>query len=334
MKKSAILLVLVILGALLSGCDLTDYYVPETKPTTLAPSESTGNIDWKDGELCAIAFLGYADSLQDADMQPVYDSYAEQYSISRDAEQSLWIELEGDEVYLIIPRYEESALGIHKVLTGKVLSSGEVLYSGDAKPLFLRCNLSDIHPNSSIVVSHRDTNTDLAPSRNLVDGNIILPPDGTVRDVTIPQNGDAPYQKSGAASVAMSGDWQMLFSYNDENFVQGLNFTTDNKMTMFHGWAESELAEKFTGEYTFAGDNHPQYPVGTLLYTLNLVYAIDDEYVSEKTPGYAIQGAYTVEFTGDDVMKLTRLGGDQLVYNEHPPTPEVYTFNRAEEAVG
>jgi len=88
----------------------------------------------------AVAFLGYGDRMdfRHTYVEGIFESLGD-FAI----EQVGHIDYEGDEWYLIVPRYKND-------VNIKNLGSGEVhtIYNGDA--FTVKCNLSDVHPNIEI----------------------------------------------------------------------------------------------------------------------------------------------------------------------------------------
>ena len=169
--------------------------VPNNKSSTVASSESsivseegpleTEGINWAPGELFGIAFLGYADNLDDEDMQLMYDYYKEAYPVLKDYTKSAWVEAEGNEVFVIIPRYKGSQITVREYYVVEENELGPKLYSGTNDALFLLCNFSDLHFNTNVTVDYYDDSESINPYVSLMDGSAAIPEGGRVHDLTL-----------------------------------------------------------------------------------------------------------------------------------------------------
>ena len=122
----------------------------ESKVDDSAEKEEVSNID--KNFVYGIEFLGYS---QDYDNFSI-ESYLTQEQIST----METFEYEGDEYYLILPTQDDIYMDVYAydaTAADGMGVIGEILYTttpGDA--LFLRCNVSDIHPNVSIWIGNED----------------------------------------------------------------------------------------------------------------------------------------------------------------------------------
>ena len=173
-----ILLLLVVILATLAGC------VPE-KPQVLDKTGFVYNdsnyrsdyanvfdFDNCDGQpMFAVAFLGYGDRMD------FRNTYIE--GIFKDLgdvaiEQIGHIDYEGDEWYLIVPRYKED-VDITNLDTGEV----HTIYNGEA--FTVKCNLSDLHSNIEISTELNLSGHKFSPQIG-GDGKLVQNPD--VWDIT------------------------------------------------------------------------------------------------------------------------------------------------------
>lgn len=88
----------------------------------------------------AAAFLGYGDRM---DFRNTYVAGVFNDLGDSAVEQVRHIDFEGDEWYLIVPRYSED-------VEIKNLDTGEVYTVYEGKAFTVKCNLSDLHPNLEI----------------------------------------------------------------------------------------------------------------------------------------------------------------------------------------
>jgi len=304
MKKAALLITLTICLLLCTACK------KDAPPEQNFSAFDASVIDWQDGELCAVAFLGYAGTLHDADMYPVYDAFEAQYPGLTAENNCTWFQTVGQEVYLIIPRYSDT------LLTVTIFSEdGEESKFLQAAPLFLQCNESDIMGNSRITLEHQGTTCSFSPRISLDDSRLLLPEDGTVRDITNRALIGLSDENAEANRDLLPGDWQLYGE--DEIFgfvVNYLSFAGDGTVTLAHGVADGDIIEEYQGFYTLSGEDHKELPVGTLLLTLDMVYAVYDEEISETAKGLTIESAHKIFFPDDNHLVLTNIRGDELIF--------------------
>ena len=143
MKYTAI----ICLSALLFGCTEPELIVDDgpgmayydaDKRTEYANALDFDNYEGQ--PYFAAAFLGYGDMMdfRNAYIKDIFDSLPEE-KIKKTAH----FDCEGDEWYLIVPRYKEDVY-----ITN--LDTGEVRTVEDGDAFTVKCNLSDIYPNIEI----------------------------------------------------------------------------------------------------------------------------------------------------------------------------------------
>lgn len=125
------------------------------------------NIDWQDGQFFAVAFLGYGKEVYD------YEGYIDVYFEQNEQVQQSYI-VEGDENYLIIPRYPENLI---KVVSQEVTTDGfeigDVLYEISGENHFaIKCNVSDIYSNVLIQTEIDGSMYEFSPFISLKDGEL------------------------------------------------------------------------------------------------------------------------------------------------------------------
>ena len=119
----------------------------------------------------AVAFLGYGDRMdfRHTYVEGIFESLGD-FAI----EQIGHIDYEGDEWYLIVPRYKED-VNITDLHTGEV----HTVYNGEA--FTVKCNLSDLHPNIEISTEQNLSGHIFSPQIG-GDGRLVANPD--VWDIT------------------------------------------------------------------------------------------------------------------------------------------------------
>ena len=147
MRILAIFLLVAVIATALSGClpqkpSVLDgpgmVYIDSDYRTEYA---NVFDFDSYDGQpVFAVAFLGYGDRM---DFRNTYIEGIFSDLENFTSEKIEHIDYEGDEWYLIVPRYKED-VDITNLDTGEV----HTIYNGEA--FTLKCNLSDLHPNIEI----------------------------------------------------------------------------------------------------------------------------------------------------------------------------------------
>ena len=121
--------------------------------------------------VCGIEFLGYGQYYNDI---PFMDY------LTKEQYESLNIFLyEGDEYYLIVPNGEDILIEVYNIIDGGEegmdVMGGNFSMTKPGTPVLLRCNVSDIHPNTSIWVGNKeDKHTSFKPSCDLASGKAVL----------------------------------------------------------------------------------------------------------------------------------------------------------------
>lgn len=143
--------------------------VPETTtPTT--PEVSL--IQWEEQELFAVALLNY--DYEKTEFDSVANDYLEQYLGCSLEDSAPRFELDGTELYLIIPRDPSVPVDIYELDFGvDDLEKGELLYSVVDEPYFiLNCNVSDLFANVLLEGTSNGEEYSFSPSISLRDGTL------------------------------------------------------------------------------------------------------------------------------------------------------------------
>ena len=173
-KYAAIALVI----ALLTGCASVKPQVPDKTGMVYKDSDyrsiyaNVFDFDSLDTQpMFAVAFLGYGD-IMDARHTYVENVFADLGDFA--IEQVGHVDYEGDEWYLIVPRYMED-VDITNLDTGEV----HTIYNGEA--FTVKCNLSDLHSNIEISTEQNLSGHKFSPQIG-GDGKLVHNPD--VWDIT------------------------------------------------------------------------------------------------------------------------------------------------------
>lgn len=154
-------------------------------PQTGALAPPTDSFEWDDGVVAAIACLGYLNSnslgVEFENWSSVYDAYADTYSIFADVPISevKTLVLSGDEVYCLIPRYENTRIIVETLELNlendndNLMEVIDVVFDDSAKSLVINCNVSDLFSNVQITIITDDKEISFSPSISLKDGSVV-----------------------------------------------------------------------------------------------------------------------------------------------------------------
>ena len=143
-----------------------------------------GAVDWQDGEMMAVAFLGYYDSFAAFEAAPSYTRLTKTFPQIVEAAQ---VECGlGREIFLVFPRDAGATLAVNE--NGKWVTDDnrEVFYrSEEGKPVLL---LNNWYEDNSQVVCTDSSGVTLTyvPAINSRTGTLRKPADGRVRDISLP----------------------------------------------------------------------------------------------------------------------------------------------------
>lgn len=138
--------------SLLSGC--------AEAPSAGSHSEpGWNNIPFADGQLYAVAHLGYQE-------MGSLDYYVEEYL---DNDQIPVHYLSPGDFYLVIPRYGEMELSLYQ--NDFTTSNSTLIYEDpNCRPFVLQCNVSDIFSDATIRLSYQGSTVEFSPFISLKDG--------------------------------------------------------------------------------------------------------------------------------------------------------------------
>jgi len=132
------------------------------------------------GSACGVVYMGYVDPAADDldSWRSYYESlfrdggYLDTYAFLADIPASSFATTGGEELFLIIPADAGASVSVsHTVYdTEYHASQGETLYSGGGAPFLLKCNVSDIYPDSQVLISGSGGSTTVVPMISLMDG--------------------------------------------------------------------------------------------------------------------------------------------------------------------
>lgn len=315
MKK--IILLLLVFLLMLSGCHLIskpthgdqppiDSGDPDDKPKQPIYTERAG-FDWQPDDLAAIAFLGYADDTQFGYYSETaeFENFVLFYS---GINYLTKVYDEGDEVYVIIPRYKESEVTI----TTKDQSQ-ETLYHEDGEGgVLLKTNLSDLHASTQVTIKLDDQELVFDPSLDNAEGKLILPDKG-LKDLSFyisPDFEDLRYN-----IFTFKGSWKSEYRNN-----QG---EAKSVRLIFHGLDHS--SDHDYHELSYIDEANDEVSLGVFYFNVpidfkepmdentNLVYV---EWYSRKSDPHQSFGKFAYQFLDFDTLLLKHVSYDPLVAGE------------------
>ena len=118
-----------------------------------------------DEQLMAIFFLNSVNNMDNSIINKYYSNDELQEFDS--------IQLEGEEYYLVVPRYNDKVL-ISALSMAEDGSTIHTTLKEVDKPFFIKCNISDIFANSEIKLTHNGEEYKFSPYISLKDGTVAL----------------------------------------------------------------------------------------------------------------------------------------------------------------
>ena len=134
------------------------------------PTEVKG-ISWDSDHLFGISFLGYHQDLNQFLKSAAFNDFTKKYPA---AANSIPVDMGGDEIFCVIPRKVDLSTAVcsYNDRTGEY---GPFIYEGIGRPILLKCNISDLYPNSAVWVSRGEFAIEYYPQVDLAFGDPIIP---------------------------------------------------------------------------------------------------------------------------------------------------------------
>ena len=263
--------------------------------------------------ICAVAMIGFAEGdLEDHLVEIVRD-----FPVVAAIPSDHWIETEGDEVYLVIPRDPNASVAVNEWVMSPTSSTGpyegevgDVLYRSDyGDPIIVRGNISEISPNImiSIVEDHGDS-LNYIPFCNLLDGTLDIPAGSpSVLDYTV-------YPSFFVSPSDVPGDWTSFYGYKEDGGAVTCSLTIGADGYLAYMWGPSDgLYENFyEGSWTSSPRaNEDGMPSEAVVFDLTLTEGTAE--ASDKLVGtFAL--AHFPE--APDYLYIEYIDGDPLVYTQ------------------
>ena len=113
-------------------------------------------VEWRDKDICAVVFVGFGKDFASISNTGDYAKFRDRFPSLRKMAK-FTTETAGDEVFYIIPRFSDATVTINEykidLEDNMKETTGKKIYDGAAAPLLIRCNLSDLHPNTTVTVT-------------------------------------------------------------------------------------------------------------------------------------------------------------------------------------
>ena len=190
--------------------------------------EALDNVKWQDNDICAMIFLGYCNDFSTLTLSDDFKKYSEDFP-SLQKMTKFTIETEGDEVYYIIPRYGDATISVREYgfdFENMKEIIGKELYNGGNQSILIKCNISDIHPNTNITITGNGGGATFNPTSG-IGGNELLHIANALenREDISAANLQSRYEYSGVyagitASV-ISGKVFLYFDINEATYILG-----------------------------------------------------------------------------------------------------------------
>ena len=287
--------------------------------TNSLESYGAEGVDWNDGDLFAIGFVGYMEGIGGISENPLLMVYDDLYSFYEYQDYVAYI---GDEIFFIFPRYADATVTIEQRTHDDKVKIVDTLYEGGNLPVMFGCNESDLYPNTVVTVTGNGKSVSFSPALSLMDGSINMPKSGG-RDISVPRYGtdDNFLARNTYARDALI-DGEMSVTYN-------LEFNDDGTMAYYYGWSYGEVAERLDGVYYYVGKEAAteRHPAGTVIMLMHQTYVYGDEGDWEDGDSdYVFFAAYDVARGADGTVIFDHSHGELFYYEDVPGT--TYTFEQ------
>ena len=262
----------------------------------------TQGIFWRGNQLIAVKSLGYNLNLQDAAQKPDFKDFATRFPAAKDP---ILVEMEGDEIYCIIPRYKACSVAIYvyDAITDERI--GTPVYEGSNRPILLKCNISELFPNSMIVVEYKDQVIEYSPRIDLAFGDLFIPNPDKVADM-----GNWPVNKDG--KVNFLGEWVYDgYEFSEYGIDYYVHFYDDGTMDCYIRWLENDADEVSA---IYKGYFYPVEALNDVTFIMELVGG--DTFAGATDAEKRFEGSYRIRPSAADDEHITMeyLYGDELIF--------------------
>lgn len=264
--------------------------------------------------ICAVAMMGYATrELSDFLKEEAVGYFPVVAAVSP----GCWVQSEGDEVYLIVPRDPNASVAVNEWLMSPTSSTGpyegevgKVLYRSDAgDPVIVRGNISEVSPNLQIcIVEEGGDSIAYIPFCSLMDGTLDVPPGSpSILDFT-------SYPDFRVSPDEVAGDWSTRWGYleNGEEVACALTIQEDGYLSYAWGPSDEVYQNYYEGGwYASPQAGEGSVPEEAVVFDLKLTEG------EEGVPG-EIVGTFVLSHYSDlpDYLYIDHLDGAPLIYSQ------------------
>lgn len=160
MKKKITAIITVVLSVALLAMSIVLYHINKESEYALGISFSD------DSKLLGLIYIGGSEDSYDYTIVDKYYTKAEQ-------EGFITAELGGEELYLVIPRYNSETY-LNKLEMTENGETKKELYMMSMPPFFVKCNVSDIFANAEITFNYKGKEYIYIPYISLKDGSVVV----------------------------------------------------------------------------------------------------------------------------------------------------------------
>jgi len=239
------------------------------------------------GNMAAVAYLGYYEG---GELEEYLETVAdrEECAFLFEIDDDHYVELEGDELYCVIPCDEQAEVTVYKWVVDESNNfegePGDVMYHSEkGEPVLIKGNISDIVPNIMVEVADKDERIiEYTPFLSGIDGTLVKPMYGeTILDIT-------PYENLGydfsfdPEILLLTEYWETeAYSSYNEIYSGSFAFREDGRAEFMYGY-EGEIYSVFY-EGKFYESEDPDHPEDTYILELELIENNSKYLAEEKT---------------------------------------------------
>lgn len=243
---------------LLSACsnNQNQQNTEQTEQQTVANVEpatetvAANELQWSDGVMVAVMFLGYYDSFDSFKASARYGEACNACPQLRDI-QSIEAKTIGEELYLLIPRDPMASVAVNEYTFDEYMAdapsgNGAILYRSEkGKAILIRCNNSDMFGNTLVnIVDNQGHTTSFSPKRDRYDGSLVLPNDGTIQELRLPMatpiKGYETANYADGKAISAEIDKGMVVLKADMQKVIELGLTDEDMFRIADGYSKIE----------------------------------------------------------------------------------------------
>lgn len=241
------------------------------------------------GNIAAVAYLGYFEGGYN-ELDTYFETVAdpEVCSFLFEIDKDHYVELEGNELYCIIPYDGQSEVAVYEWIIDESNDfegePGDVMYySETGEPVLVKGNISEVMPNIMVEVNDPDGSIiEYVPCLSGMDGTLVKPLYGeTILDIT-------PYENLGydfsfdPATLLLTEYWEVeAYSAYDETYSGSFAFHDDGSVEFMYG-LQGEIYNVFY-EGVFYESTDESHPEDTYIIELELIENNSPYLVEETT---------------------------------------------------